>query len=353
MGLFGPKTAKADEFFAIDVGASSVKVLQLRRKSEQWSVVGLGTSVINRAVMADKTLLDVGKLADAISQAVETARIKTKTAYTALPASQTISKTFNIPSGMSIIEEEDFVALEAQNHIPERPEQLRLDYEVVGVGENQTSKIHLVATKIDQFQMLVDSVTAAGFDLKVVDVDNLAIVRAINHIIQRNPLANVEDPIEILVDLGHEFTNIFALWQGRCVFTREQNFGMKQLVEEISRFAGISIAEAENVLVQGSETDHLQQIMAQFRSETANQVNRLIQHFFVDSSHNRVHRIWLSGGGSVMQGLTQEVAEMTGVPTYKVDPFSGLELPKQLDPIFAQRIAPTFLTAFGLAIRED
>lgn len=353
MGLFGPKTAKADEFFAIDVGASSVKVLQLRRKAEQWSVIGLGTSPINRAVMADKTLVDIGKLADAISKAVENARIKTKTAYTALPTSQTISKTFNIPAGMSIIEEEDFVALEAQNHIPERPEQLRLDYEVVGVGENQTSKIHLVATKIDQFQMLVDSVTTAGFDLKVVDVDNLAIVRGINHMIQRNPLANVEDPIEILVDLGHEFTNIFALRQGRCVFTREQNFGMKQLVEEISRFAGIEISEAEDVLVQGSETDHLQQIMAQFRSETANQVNRLIQHFFVDSSHNRVHRIWLSGGGSVMQGLTQEVAEMTGVPTYKVDPLSGLELPKQLDPIFVQRIAPTFLTAFGLAIRED
>lgn len=353
MGLFGPKTAKADEFFAIDVGASSVKVLQLRRKSEQWSIIGLGTSSINRAVMADKTLLDITKLANAISEAVENAKIKSKTAYTALPASQTISKTFNIPAGMSVIEEEDFVQLEAQNHIPDNPDQLRLDYEIVGVGDNETSKVHLVATKIDQFQMLVDAVATAGFDLKVMDVDNLAIVRGINHLINTNPLSNVEDPNEILVDLGHEFTNIFALRQGRCIFTREQSFGMKQLVEEISRFAGISIEEAENVLVRGSETEHLQQIMAQFRSETANQVNRLIQLFFADSSHNRVHRIWLSGGGSVMHGLTQEVAEMTGVPTHKADPLAGLELPKHLDPLFIQRIAPTFLTAFGLAIRED
>lgn len=353
MGLFGPKTAKADEFFAIDVGASNVKVLQLRRKGDQWSVVGLGSSPITRAIIADKALLDPTKLANAISEAVEKAKIKSKTAYTALPASQTISKTFNIPAGMSIIEEEDFVKLEAQNHIPERADELRLDYEIVGAGENETSKVHLVATKIDQFDALVNAVTLAGFDLKVMDVDNLAIIRAINHLIKTNPLSNVDEPNEILVDLGHEFTNIFALRQGRCIFTREQSFGMKQLVEEISRNAGISITEAETVLVQGSETDQLQQVMAQFRSETANQVNRLIQLFFADSSHNRVHRIWLAGGGSVMQGLPQEVAEMTGVPTYKADPLAGFELPKHLDPIFVQRISPTFLTAFGLAIRED
>lgn len=352
MGLFGPKTAKADEFFAIDVGASTVKVLQLRRKAEQWSVVGLGTSPINRAIMADKALQDAGKLANAISEAVENAKIKIKTAYTALPASQTISKTFNIPGGMSVIEEEDFVQLEAQNHIPERADQLRLDYEIVGAGENDTAKVHLVATKIDQFDMLVNAVTTAGFDLKVMDVDNLAIIRAINHLIKTNPLSNVEEPNEILVDLGHEFTNIFALRQGRCIFTREQSFGMKQLVEEISRFAGISIQEAETALVHEGDAN-LQQIMAQFRSETANQVNRLIQLFFADSSHNRVHRIWLSGGGSVMHGLPQEVAEMTGVPTHKADPLAGFELPKHLDPIFVQRISPTFLTAFGLAIRED
>jgi len=353
VGLFGSKTAKTDDFFSIDVGASSVKVLQLRRRGDQWSIIGMGMSPLNRSIVADKNLVDVQKLADAVSLAVENARIKAKTAYTALPSSQTIAKTFNIPDGLSVIEQEDQVQLEAQNHIPESPDQLRMDYEIVGVGENNTLKVYLVATKIDQFQMLVDAIGMAGFDLKVVDVDNLAMVRAINHLIARNPLANVEAPNEILIDLGHEFTNIFAIHQGRCIFTREQNLGMKALVEEISRYAGISTTEAENVLAQGSPAENLQQVMAQFRSETANEINRMIQHFFADSSMNRVHRIWLSGGGSVMQGLVQEVAEMTGVPTYKAEPFGGFELPKHLDPLFVQKMGPTFLTAFGLAIRED
>lgn len=353
VGLLKPKTVKNDDFFSIDIGASSVKVLQLRKKNSNWHIVGMGTSPVNRSVVADKVLLNVEKLSEAIKQAVDNATIKSKTAYAALSNSQTISKVFNIPSNLTLVEEEDFVQHEARNHIPDTDE-MRMDYEVLGVGqEDNTTKIHLVATKADQHQLLVDAVTGAGFDLKVMDIDDLAVVRAANYLIQKNPLTNSEEPNEILVDLGHDFTTIYAIRNGNCVFKRDQNFGMKQLIEEISRHAGIPTQEAEKILSQGSGSENIDQTLGQFRNETANQINRLIQLFFADSSHNRVHRIWLSGGGALMLGLTTEVADLTGVPTYTVNPFDGFELAKHLDPQTINRLAPTYLVAFGLSIRED
>lgn len=353
MGLFKTKSVKNDDYFSIDIGASSVKVLQLRKKNSNWHIVGMGTSQVNRSVVADKVLLNVEKLSEAIKEAVDNANIKSKTAYAALSNSQTISKIFNIPSNLTLIEQEDFVQHEARNHIPDT-EEMRMDYEVLGEGqEDNTTKIHLIAAKADQHQLLVDAVTGAGFDLKIMDVDDLAVIRAANYLIQKNPLTNAEEPNEILVDLGHDFTTIYAIRNGVCVFKRDQNFGMKQLIEEISRHAGIPTQEAEKILSQESGSESLDQTLGQFRNETANQINRLIQLFFADSSHNRVHRIWLSGGGALMSGLTTEVSDLTGVPTYTVNPFEGFELAKHLNAHTINRLAPTYLVAFGLSIRED
>lgn len=355
MGLFTSKSAKSKEFFAVDIGASSVKVLQLKHKGGHWAVAGIGQSPINSSVVSNKNVVNAVGLAQAISQAVETAKIKAKSVYTALPASQTISATFTIPGDLNVIEQENFVELEAKNYTPFPLEEMRMDYEVLGVSESDANvlNVHLVATKIDQFQTVVDAFSNADLEVEVMDVDSLAIVRGLNYLIAKHPLANVEDPTEVLIDLGHEFTNIFVLNKGKAIYTREQNFGMKQLVEEVSRSAGIKAEEAERQIIGNSVPKHLQSVVQQFRSETANQVNRLIQMFFAGSSFNRVHRIWLAGGGAGMSDLPQEVAELTGVPTHTVDLFEGVDVPKQFDPLLVQKLGPTFLTAFGLAIRED
>lgn len=346
-------TTKVDDFFAIDIGASSVKVLQLKRKGSNWAVVGMASEPINRSIISDKVIQSSEKLSDAIALAVKKAKIKTKAAYTSIFSSQVTIKTFTIPHNLSLVEQEDFVALEARNYIPIPAEETVMDYEVLGPADEQNYiKILLVATKIDQHQVLVESVQNAGFDLKVMDVDHFTINRAMNYLIAKNPL-KYEDTIEVLIDLGHEFTNIYVISEGKIIFNREQSFGMKQLTEEISRNTGVSISEAEAILVKGSNDETISQIIASFRSEAAQQINRLIQIFFADSSHNRVHRVWLSGGGASMPDLTSEVSDSCGVPTYIVNQFDGFETPKGLDAKQLQKLAPNFLNAFGLSIRED
>ena len=359
----GQKTnGKNKDFFALDIGSSSVKVLQLSGKNGQWTIQGIGHSPITRAVVADKSIVDNVGLAAAIEKAVQQAKIKTKHAYAAIPAAQTTSKTITIPANLSVLEQEDFVQLEAQNHIPFPIDEVRMDFEVLDkskagsktAGSDETDTILLVATKIDQLQNRVDAITSADIQVDVMDVDQFAIERAMKYIIGQSPLTNVEDPIEVVIDLGHEFTVLHVLHEGRAIYNREQNFGMKQLTDEVGRRFGLSMEQTQIGISKKQLPEEFQKdILPSFRSEVAGQVNRLIQFFFAGTSFNRVHRIWVLGGGAALDGLAEEISEVTGVPTRIVNPLEHLNTSKNVDTQYIHDMGSAFLTAFGLAIRED
>lgn len=359
MQLFSSSPTKR-ELFALDIGSSSVKVLHMSRDGGGWRILGVGHSPINRAVVADKSVVDVEGLAAAIEKAVQEADIRAKSVIAAMPAGQASTKIINMPSDLNEVEQENFIQLEAPNHIPFPLDEVRMDFEILGVSPTDSSvwDTQIVAVKIEAFQSRVDAVEAAGFQVQVMDVDEFAIERAMRYVIAQNPQpAGVTDPIEVLVDIGHEFTILHVIKDGRSIYTREQNFGMKQLTDEVSRRFGLSVVDAQKAMAQGESSglpeEYTTEILPQFRGEVASQINRLVQFFFASSSYNRVHRIWISGGGGGLAGVTKEIMDTTGVKTFVINPLSFATNASALDQTYIQTMGSGFLTAFGLAIRED
>lgn len=350
------KNTKNKDFFALDIGASAVRVLQMTKKGSQWVVLSAGQAPISRNVVADKSIVDTSGLAKAIDMAAKSARIKAKHVYAAMPSSQATIKNINIPKDLDEIEREDYVSVEAGNHIPFPVEDVRMDFDIIGTSkaDDELLEVMLVAAKKDHFQIMVDAVNEADYKVEVMDVDELAIERAMSFIIDKHQLPNVNDALEVVIDLGHEFTTIYVLHNGKSIYNREQQFGMKQLIDEASRTLELSANEVLQGIRNNSLGDEFnKELLAQFKSDVAGQINRLIQFFFAATSFNRVHRIWICGGGAGLPNITDEVAELTGVPTRVLNPLAEVELNKGIDPNYINHNGSSFLAAFGLAIRED
>lgn len=355
MSLFSKPSS--DSLFAVDLSSSSVKILQLARQANGGFLVEkIGHGRVNRTMLADKAVVNNAALAEVIEATLKSAGVKSRRAAAAMPSSMVTHKVVTMPSGMSILEQEDFMQLEAGNHLPFPVEEVRLDFDILGPSKDdpKTLSVLLVASKNVSVQERVDAVESAGVTVDVLDVEDFAVVRAMNHIIAQAPLSET-DGIEVVVDLGHEFTTMNVIKDGQSIYTREQTFGIKQLVDEVGRRFGLSPEEAAAGLIDKKlPIDYVETVLPQYRQELANQINRLIQFFFAATSYNRIHRIWLAGGGAGLDGLIDELQNVTGVVTRTANPFSNMKVaPKGVDANYLQSYGPAFLVAFGLAIRED
>ena len=368
MAISLKKTGKTKDFFALDIGSSSVKVIQLQAHGSgsrrAWTVTGLGQAPINRSIVSDKNVVNAEGLGQAIEAALRAAGIRSKTAWTTLPKSQAVSKVFSIPSGLSVLEQEDQVALEAANHIPFPLDTVSYDHEILGLAKDPATgatnsealDVLFVAAKAENVENLSNALTESGYEIEVLDVDDLAVERGMRWLISQTPLGGVEDPIEAVIDLGHEVAIIHVLQDGRTIYSREQPFGMKHLTDEAGKRYGLSAEKVEAALAQeggrGGDVpeDFESEVVAPFRSEVANTVNRMIQYFFASTSYNRVHRIWLVGGGAGLNGVVQEVADATGVPTRVANPFEHLNTGGGISAQDVHRWGPAYLQVFGLAI---
>lgn len=378
-----------------------------------WAVVGAGHWPVGRAMMAERRVQESQQeaLAEVIGQALERARLAGRRVALSMPTAQTASRILTIPGGMGVIEEEDFIQGEVEKTFSVDLDSVQWDFEVLGAvhdPENADAEgqvfVLLTISKKDVFQTRRDTVESTvalhdlGMRVEIADVEEYAMERALADLIRRHPHpdqnafppvpvqedtthpgrvvldANVlarlrgkegdlhmnadNGPIEILVDLGHETSTLYAMYGNKIIYSNESDHGLKPLVDELARHLSLPIADAQTALINQSlpaaavqtyESD----LLPRFRTDVTGQVNRLIQNFFAALSINRVHRIWLAGGGAALDGVAAEVEETTGIPTLVANPLHGCHLERSVDEEYIAKFGPLFLLAYGLAIRSD
>lgn len=351
MFSFKPKQAP---IVGIDISSTSIKLVELSRSGNGFCVQSHAVEPLPVEAVAEKVIQDVEAVGQALSKAVKKAGIKAKEATIAVPGSAVITKIITMPAALSEEDLESQIQLEADQYIPYPLEEINLDFEVTGPtpGDEDSVDVLLAASKSENVEMRTAAVEMAGLTATTVDVEPYAIEHLCRALPELLPDEGADRTIAV-VDIGATLTTLNVLHDRELIYTREQQFGGKQLTDEIMRRYDMSYEEAGRAKKMGGglPDNYAPDVLEPFKTNMAYQVSRFLQFFFSSSDYEGVDQVLLAGGCSLIPGIDEFIESHIGTPTVVLDPFAHMALGARANRQRLAADAPSFLIASGLAVR--
>ncbi|MBI2574003.1 MAG: pilus assembly protein PilM [Candidatus Wildermuthbacteria bacterium] len=211
--IFGSFRFLPQRFLGIDIGTSSLKVVELSRWGERISLKNYGE--LKAGALYDKpfrsfeknTLLLSNKdVARAIRAIVQEARIQTKKAVLSIPDFASFFTNFELPP-MTKEELADAVRYEARKHIPVPLADVTFDWQIVEgrIERNQPVKILLAAVPNEIIFQYQEIAKAAGLELAALEAEVFGLMRS--------SVGEEKRPV-LLMDIGAQSTTINIVYKG-------------------------------------------------------------------------------------------------------------------------------------------
>jgi type IV pilus assembly protein PilM len=355
MSLF---SRNKSQLLGLDISSTAVKLLELSQQSGRgnvrYRVESYAVEPLPTGAVVEKNIADVDAVGKALKNVVRKAGTRCKHAAVAVSGSAVITKVIAMPASLSDREMEGQIQLEADQYIPYPLEEVNIDFEVLGPSEKNPEMVDvlLAASRSENVDDRVAALELAGLSCQVVDVEAYAMENACSQLIEQWA-ADGEDQTIAVADIGATTTTLNVLHNGKIVYTREQNFGGRQLTEEIQRRYGLSMEEAGMAKRQGGLPDnYVAEVLEPFKEAMAQQVNRSIQFFFSASAHSNVDLVVLAGGCASIPGCDELIQERLGVDTLVANPFANMSVGSRVKPQALSNDAPAMMIACGLALRS-
>ena len=346
--LFG--VAKTSPVLGIDISSTTVKLLELSRQGGSYRVESYAVAHLPPEAVIEKDVNQVETVGALIRDLVARSKTRVKRIAAAVSGSAVIIKTVTMPDGLSDEELEAQLAVEADQYIPYPLEEVAIDFEVLAPAANNTVTVLLVACHQQTIDARVDALEIAGLTVGIMDVEVLAMGRALALLEKQLPGENLRSVA--MVDIGASMTTLSVFSDGQSVYTREQFFGDKQLTDEIMNRYGLSFEEAGLAKKQqGLPEDYEQEVLQPFREALVQQVSRSLQFFLSSSEHASLDCIVLCGDVASISGLGELAQERLLTPVIIANPFADMTVGPRVDAQALVRDAPAMMLACGLAMR--
>jgi type IV pilus assembly protein PilM len=265
-----------------------------------------------------------------------------------------ITKKILAPATLTGIELENQVESEANQVIPFSMDEVNLDFQVLGPAANSPTDVQvlLAAARKEKVEDRVAAAEASGLKSLVMDVEAYATQLAYEAMSNQLPNSGAGQTVAI-IDVGASAMHINILHDNDSVYLRDHGFGGNQLNQEISRRYGMTSEEAEMAKRKGTLPESYEVEVLQPYSETlAMEIGRALQLFTTSTQYHKVDQILLAGGGAMIPGLDDVVANRTGIATMVANPFSNMAVGSKIRPQELASDAPALFVACGLALRR-
>ena len=342
---------KKKEVVGIDIGSSSVKLVQLKEQKGIYHLLNVGIVPLPPEAIVDNTLMDSSAIVNAIKSLIGSLGVKVKDVACSISGNSVIIRKITLPA-MPPEELEDQITWEAEQYIPFDINDVNMDFQILSPDNVDPSKMNvlLVASKKDIINDYGAVFSEAGLQLSIVDVDSFAVQNAfeINH-------DTLSDEVLALVNVGASVMNINIVKSGITLFTRDVQMGGNLYTEEIQKQLGLSGIDSESMKMLAREVGNgvLLEVITKVNETITQEIRRSLDFYNSTTNDDRITRIFLSGGCSKVYNLLEAINEKLGLPVEMINPFAKLKFnEKDFDPEYLQEIAPLMAVTVGLAIRR-
>ncbi|MFM4702048.1 type IV pilus assembly protein PilM [Aeromonas bivalvium] len=345
VGLF--KKGTLVPLIGVDFGSQSIKAVTLNGSAARPRLESVADVPMPKGALIDYQVQDIERVSQAIKTLKRQLIGSNQQVATAVTGSNVITKVILVDGRLSEGELEAQVQLQAEQLISYPLDEVSMDFEVLaGAPETDRQRVLLSAARTESVNGRVSALAEAELTTRVVDVGAHALVRAV--LACQPDLASLEKPVAV-IDIGASAMTFASLQKGEVTYFRLQNFGGDQYSQAISSFYNLPLEEAELAKVQQQlPADHEMEVLQPYLQSLLQQVRRNIQLFASSSGQRELAKLVLTGGGSLVAGLTEALRQELSLEVLHPDPFVLFGR----DGDESRGHGAKYMTAFGLALRS-
>jgi type IV pilus assembly protein PilM len=345
----------------VDIGTSSIKVVQLKKKSgkavlETYGILSLGPYA--NTEVGTVTNLKTEDLSKALIDVMRESNVTIKSAVISIPSLSSLIFTISLPSKIVESQLAKIIPIEARKYIPVPISEVTLDWfiipkEVDSFEDQEKEKndkedkidILIIAIHNDILNKYQDILKKTNLNSDSFEMEIFSNIRSsFNH-----DLAPV-----LLLDFGASKTKVSIVEAGIVRIFHVVNRGSQDISRNISQSLGISFDEAEknkrSVGLDATIDPKVEKIIHASIDYIFSDIKSVVLNY--EKKYNKnVSKVVLVGGGALLRGLLEHTSKSFNIETVLSDPFSKTEAPAFLEPILKVS-GPEFSVALGLALRQ-
>ncbi len=345
---------KKSEIIGLDIGSSSIKVIQLEDEDGGYRLSKFGMRTLEPEMIVDGTIMDSVRCVETLQGLLKDQSITAKDAVISLSGHSVIIKRVSLPQ-MTEDELAESIKWEAEQYIPFDINDVDIDFQILNSFVDADGKpqidVLLAAVKKDKLSEYTSLVIEAGLKPVIVDIDSFAL----ENMYEINYGTNEKETVA-LINIGASITNINILQKGMFAFMRDVSIGGNKYTESIQKELGLSYEDAEKAKrgedVEGVNTFTIDTIIENVSTEIVSEITRSFGYFKTSSGSENIDKLLLSGGSSGMKNLNTFLQEHLGIPVETVNPFKHIKIPPEFDSNFITEVMPIAAVAVGLGIRR-
>jgi type IV pilus assembly protein PilM len=349
----------------IDIGSSSIKVVQLRKDKgrailETYGELSLGP--YGGVEIGRATNLPQEKIISALSDVIKESNVTTKDCGISIPSSSSLLSFIHMPvsdkAQLAVM-----VPIEARKYVPVPISEVSLDYWPVPKEENSFSEfektpggaedkkdqgtdIVLVVIHNDVLNRLSSIASSTGLTASFFEIEIFSSMRSV-----------VEQSLdaELVFDMGAGSTKLYIIDRTVLRSSHTINRGSQEITLALSRSLGVPVGEAEHIkrtigFSPAPEHKNIREIIDLNLDYIFSETNRVIANYQRHYNKN-LSRVILTGGGSLLKGFLEAARARFQTEVVLGDPFGKTEAPAFLTPVL-KNSGPEFAVAIGIALRQ-
>lgn len=340
----------------VDIGSSAIKMAELDKLSGGNFKIQRYVSVpLAEGTIIDDEIQSEDEVLRALRAGFKKLKSKRKNVCIGLSGPGTAIKKLQMPEGLGIDEMHDQAQWDVEQYLPFPLEEGNISCSVIRVSPGSLTDVLVAAAKknlVNTYKALVEK---ANVKVKIVDLGAAAILNVFE-LVLKDQLAE-KGANWLLLEVGAVKSKFLISKGGILTFSKEINIGGNTITEEIQREMGVTYNEAESLKIDGDGKGNIpEEVLAIIKQVTATFMDEVItaQEFWLNSSgEHELVGCALTGGGSLIPGVSEQLAEALSTEVIALNPFSKMTYNKNnITEDMLDDIAYHGVCALGLGMRS-
>ena len=375
--------SKKSPLVAIDIGSSSIKLVQLTEfKEGQYELIRFGMMPLDKECIVEGAIKKPALVTEALKNLLKAEKIQSRYAVSAVAGEAVFIKKIKVP----VMSEEELsakITQEAEQYIPFDIDDVALDFQILGAidtdkdeepenseesepaddsqdndeqkedsnEEGEMMEALLVAVQKEVIDERTDILLEAGLKPAIIDLDVFALMNAAQLTTDLSTMGTIA-----LIDLGDSFTHINIIQDGTMGYTRDIPIGGGYLTNMLMSKFQIPFKQTLDIkrgkLSSDIKEEEVVEVIVRASKKVLEEVQKSFEYFSTLSDH-KIERVLLCGGGSMIRGLDGFFADYLKMPVEILDPMQGVKInPKNFDQSLIDEMSGLSTVALGLATRR-